>query len=174
MVIYSTAVEIGKKLKDPRQCDYLYNGCPVPYSELLKIITSIRKDIKEEDETVEMLSKEMEDYLPSKTKLTPKQRVSQASASTTNIAPANAKNKKKTQLKPSRNNQLHHKKQQLKYTTQPIHNNNKLHGNKKQTTQHQQQQQKSPITKISHILPNGEKVEINVQLSGSGAVSRKI
>lgn len=95
-------MDIGKKLKDTKQCDYLYNGCPVTYDNIIKIIASIRKDIKESDESVESLSKEI-----------------------------------------------------LQYSQQDT----------KQSSRKPVQGNKQPITQISHTLPNGEKVEINVQLS---------
>jgi hypothetical protein len=151
MVIYSTAVDIGKKLKDPRQCDYLYNGCPVPYLEILKIITLIRKDIKEEDETVEMLSREMVDYLVAKAKTTA---MRQHTRKGTILTAGN------TKIKSNPSSKSKERKQQQNAASAPSNNNSAGKRN-------QQQQQQSPITSISHTLPNGEKVEINVQLSGN-------
>ncbi|OXA58614.1 hypothetical protein Fcan01_07121 [Folsomia candida] len=60
--VYSTAVDIGKKLKSTKQCDYLYNGCGVKYADIIQIISTIRKDLKQSDETVESLSKEILEY----------------------------------------------------------------------------------------------------------------
>ncbi|CAL8121712.1 unnamed protein product [Orchesella dallaii] len=60
--IYHTAVNIGKRLKDPKQCDYIYNGCPLEYNSILQMINSIRTEITPEEEsldTAEAVSQEL-------------------------------------------------------------------------------------------------------------------
>lgn len=37
---FELAVEIGKQLDDPQQCEYIFNGCPFSYQEILAIIDS--------------------------------------------------------------------------------------------------------------------------------------
>lgn len=110
-------MDIGKKLKSTKQCDYLYNGCGVKYADIIQIISTIRKDLKQSDETVESLSKEILEY---------------------------SKRKKVTKHQP---------------TSRP----------KRPTQVQNQKQMQKPMTQISHTLPNGEKVEINVQLSSKNA-----
>jgi len=49
MEMYSTAVEIGKKLTDAKQCDYLYNGCPIEFEKMIKMIAQMRGALKASD-----------------------------------------------------------------------------------------------------------------------------
>ncbi|ODM99581.1 hypothetical protein Ocin01_07111 [Orchesella cincta] len=117
--IYHTAVNIGKRLKDSKQCDYIYNGCPLEYNSILQMINSIKTEISPEDEepavdTAEAVSQELGlDVTPS----TP--------ATTTTTAEPTTKRPQRKKSKPR------------------------------------------PSTKIMHVLPNGEKVEINFRLGGS-------
>lgn len=83
----------------------------MPYEEIIKIIATVRQDLKQSDETTESLSKEILDF-------------------------------QKTTKKPST----------------------------ALTKDKQKQTNKQPMTKISHTLPNGEKVEINVQLSAKDVI----
>lgn len=110
--IYHTAVNIGKRLKDPKQCDYIYNGCPLEYNKLLDMISSIRTEIHPLDDTAEAVSHEL--GLDGTT-----------AAPTTTTTATTTTTKKPYRKKPR------------------------------------------PSTKIMHVLPNGEKVEINFRLAGS-------
>lgn len=38
MAKYRIAVEIGSRATNPDQCDFVYNGCPLAYEEILAII----------------------------------------------------------------------------------------------------------------------------------------
>jgi len=40
---FDTAIKIGKVLKDPKQCDYIFTGCPFSHEEILDIINEPEK-----------------------------------------------------------------------------------------------------------------------------------
>jgi len=111
-------VNIGKRLKDPKQCDYIYNGCPLEYNSILQMINSIRTEITPEEDAVDT-AEAVSQELGLDAMMTP----STTSTTTTTEATTKRPQRKKTKPRPS--------------------------------------------TKISHVLPNGEKVEINFRLGGN-------
>jgi hypothetical protein len=52
---FQLAIEVGKKLDDPQHCEYVFNGCPFSYEEIVSIIDLTRRNaegVSDKDEEI--------------------------------------------------------------------------------------------------------------------------